>query len=88
MRRRIVTVTRPAYNYGYPAGMATATIMLPAYYGNGYGYNNYCGNNTAAGAVVGGVAGALIGSSVADGGHYRGRYGYRHMAAATGRPAR
>jgi len=29
--------------------------------------------------VVGGVAGALIGSSVADGGHYRYGYrGYRH----------
>lgn len=60
------------YNYGYP--------------NNGYGYSNYgysprysrynrrCRGNTAAGAAIGGVAGALLGRSLARRGHYSYRY--------------
>jgi hypothetical protein len=61
-----------AYGYGYPA------------YNYGYGYPGYapygyrCGN-PAAGAVAGGLAGAVIGSAVSDrGGIHRTRYGYRY----------
>lgn len=65
----------PAYNYGYN----------PGYYGgygynSGYGYNGgYCGTRTGAGAAIGGVAGALLGSQAA-GGHRYSRYGYRHRS--------
>jgi hypothetical protein len=68
----------PAYgygNYGYrPYGYSYG--YRPSY----YGYDRYrCNRNTAAGALIGGVAGALIGRSVARGGHYSYRYGYyRH----------
>ena len=77
----------PAYNYGYGG--------YPGYYGNygyngygynsgygynGYGYNSgYCGTRTGAGAAIGGVAGALLGSQAA-GGHRYSRYGYRHRS--------
>ncbi|MEO8547262.1 MAG: glycine zipper 2TM domain-containing protein, partial [Sphingomicrobium sp.] len=37
----------------------------------GYGYNGYRCGNPAAGAVVGGVAGAVIGNQIADSGHRR-----------------
>jgi hypothetical protein len=84
----------PAYGYGYPAygyGYPAYGYAYPAYgYNYGYspryyGYNRYqCGGNTAAGAAIGGVAGAVIGSSVAGGRHYSYRYGgYRHSGDRT-----
>ena len=74
----------PAYGYGYPAyGYPSYGYNYPAY-GYGYGYPSYgyggygyCRNNTAAGAAVGGIAGAAIGSSVASDGRHYSRYGYR-----------
>ena len=70
-----------SYGYGYPAyGYSSygSGYGYPAYgynsYGSGYGY---CRGNGAAGAVIGGVAGAAIGSQVADGGHRYSRRGYR-----------
>lgn len=61
------------YGYGYGA-------YSPYGYGYGspYGYGGYgyrCGN-PAAGAAVGGLAGAVIGSEIADSGRHR--YYYRH----------
>jgi len=62
----------PAYGYGYPA----YGYNYPSNYGYGYGYNGYCRNNTATGAAIGGIAGAVLGSSVAEGGHhYVNRFG-------------
>jgi hypothetical protein len=68
----------PAYGYGYPSYgyAAPAYGYQPSY----YGYDRYrCNRNTATGAVIGGVAGALLGRSLARGGHYSYRYDrYRH----------
>jgi hypothetical protein len=68
-----------AYGYGYPYAYG-----YPAYYGYGYGYPAYgyggyygCGN-PAAGAVAGGLAGAVIGSEITDRDRiHRTRFGYR-----------
>ena len=79
----------PSYGYSYPSyGYSYGSAYGSPYYGNSYGsyygssrygYNGYrCGNPTA-GAAIGGVAGAVIGSQVADSGHNRYRY-YRHRS--------
>jgi hypothetical protein len=66
-----------AYGYGYPAynyGYAYPGYGYPGY--APYGYR--CGN-PAAGAVAGGLAGAVIGSAVSDNrGIHHTRYGYRY----------
>ena len=64
----------PAYGYGYG---------YPVYAGYGYGYPGYYGYgygcNPAAGAVAGGLAGAVIGSAVSDRDRiHRTRFGYRY----------
>ena len=66
-------------SYGYPAYGYSQSYGYPAYgygqssYGyNGYnGYNNgYCRNNAGTGVAIGGVTGAVIGSSVSGGHRY------------------
>jgi hypothetical protein len=72
---------RQPYGYGYqPYGYGYQSYGYgyapTAYYGGGYGYNGYQCGNPAAGAAIGGIAGAVIGSSVADSGRGYSRYGY------------
>src|SRR5436309_2185148 len=69
------------YGYGYPSYYGSGGYGYNGYGYNGYGYNGYCRNNTVTGAAVGGIAGAILGSSVAEGGHHYysrsyGRYRY------------
>ncbi|MCW3798586.1 glycine zipper 2TM domain-containing protein [Sphingomonas sp. BN140010] len=79
----------PSYNYGYGNGYYgngyyNNGYASQGYYGNTYydGRNGYrCGNGTA-GTVIGGVAGAVIGSQVTRGGGYN-RYGYRRGGSGT-----
>ena len=65
---------------------AAAMVAVPVaaeaqdYYG---GYRQNCDGNTAAGAAIGGIAGAVLGSSVARGGHYSYRYGRYHHGDRT-----
>jgi hypothetical protein len=69
----------PSYGYGYGAGYPVSGYGYgyPSYgsgYGGGY-YRDRCGNPVA-GAAIGGVAGAVIGSQVASSrhhGYYRNR---------------
>jgi hypothetical protein len=87
--RTVVTVGYPygysPYGYAYPYGYGyPAYYGYPGYaYGYGcpaYGYGGYYGcGNPAAGAVAGGLAGAVIGSAVSDRDRiHRTRFGYRY----------
>lgn len=71
---------RPSYGYG---GYGSYGGYSQPYYGGGY--NSYrCGNSTQ-GAVVGGLAGAAIGSRIAQstGRDRYSRYGYRNNNSGT-----
>lgn len=63
------------YGYGYQPYSYGYGYRPSAYYG-GYGYNGYQCGNPGAGAAIGGIAGAVIGSQVADSGNGYSRYGY------------
>ena len=76
------------YGNGYRQGYY-GNGYSQSYYGNGYnqnyygsrrGYRQRCGNGTT-GAVVGGVAGALLGREVSRSGN---RYSYRRNSGTTG----
>jgi len=70
----------PSYGYSYPSYGYAAPAYGYGYQPSYYGYDRYrCNRNTATGAVIGGVAGALLGRSLSHGGHYSYRYDrYRH----------